>query len=136
MRTLAKVVTIGLVAFVAACGGDGINDPGNSVAGTYSLKTVNGAALPAVIFETGVYKVEVVAANYVLAAAGKFSTTATFRETESGVATQSTDTTTGTYAVNGTTITFTDSDGEVFSAVLSGNDLKFTEDGLTAVFTR
>jgi len=134
MRTLAKLVTIG--AFVAACGGDGINDPGNSVAGTYALKTVNGAALPAVIFETGGYKVEVVAANYVLAEAGTFSTSATFRETETGVVTQSTETTTGTYSVNGATITFTDSDGEVFPAVLSGNDLKFSQDGLTAVFTR
>ncbi len=136
MRTLAKLVTIGLVAFVTACGGDGINDPGNSVAGTYALKTVNGAALPAVIFEAEGYKIEVVAANYVLAAAGTFSSTATFRETEAGVVTQSTETTTGTYSVNGTTVTFTDSDGDVLSAVLSGNDLKFSEDGLTAVFTR
>ncbi len=136
MRTLAKLVTIGVVAFVTACGGDGISDPGNSVVGTYALKTVNGVALPAVIFETDGYKIEVVAANYVLAAAGKFSTSATFRETEAGVATQSTETATGTYSVSGATITFTDSEGDVFSAVLSGNDLQFSEDGLTAVFTR
>lgn len=136
MRTLAKLVTIGLVAFVTACGGDGISDPGNSVVGTYALKTVNGAALPAVIFEADGYKIEVVAASYVLGAAETFSTSATFRETEAGVVTQSTETTTGTYSVSGTAITFTDSDGDVFSAVLSGNDLRFSEDGLTAVFTR
>ncbi len=136
MRTLAKLVTIGLVAFVTACGGDGINDPGNSVAGTYALKTVNGAPPPAVIFEADGYKIEVVAASYVLAAAGTFSTTATFRETEAGVVTPSTEGVTGTYSVNGATITFTDSGGDVFSAALSGNDLRFSEDGLTAVFTR
>lgn len=137
MRVSVKVAVIALLGLVAACGGgnDGINEP-RSVAGTYTLQTVNGAALPFVVFETAGYKIEVTGASYVLASAGTFSNSASFRETENGVVTTSTETVTGQYTVSGSNVTFTDSDGDVITGTLSGNNLQFSEDGMTAVFVR
>ena len=138
MRAFAKLAAIALLGLVGACGGDGggINDPLQDAAGTYTLKTFNGAAPPIVVFETTGYKLEVTSANYVLTASGTFTNSATFRETENGVATTSTETLTGTYVLAGTSITFTDTDGEVLTGVLSGNNLQFSEGGMTAVFSR
>ncbi len=138
MRGFARVLAVALVAVAAACGGnDGINEPKEqAITGTYTLKTVNGAALPFVIFQGDGYKLEVLAASYVLAASGSFTNSASFRATEGGVATTSTETLTGRYTVSGTTVTFTDSDGDVLTGTISGNNLQFTEDGMTAVFVR
>lgn len=137
MRAFARVLAVALVAVTAACGGsDGINDPLQSAAGTYTLKTFNGAPPPIVVFEETGYKLEVSAARYVLSGSGTFTNSATFRETESGVVSTSTETLSGSYTVAGTAITLTDSDGEVMTGVLSGNDLQFSEDGMTAVFSK
>ncbi|MGI8619554.1 MAG: hypothetical protein ACR2L6_10795 [Gemmatimonadaceae bacterium] len=131
---IAAAALLGLVA--AGCGGsDGINEP-QSVAGTYTLRTVNGAALPFVAFETAGYKLEVTGASYVLAASGTFTNSVSFRETEGGAVTTSTETLTGQYTVSGTTITFTDTDGDVITGSLSGNTLQLSGDGITAVFVR
>lgn len=75
-------------------------------------------------------------ANYALASGGTFSNSASYRETEDGVATTSSETFTGQYTVSGSTVTFTDSDGEVFAGTISGNNLQFTDEGITAVFVR
>lgn len=137
MRALAKVAAIGLLGVVvAACGdGNGINEP-QEIAGTYALQSVNGEALPVVLFEGSGYRLEVTAATYVLASGGTFTNGATFRETEGGVATTSTETLTGQYTVSGSAVTFTDSDGDVIAGTISGNSLTFSEDGMTAVFVR
>jgi len=137
MRAFARILAVALVAVAAACGGsDGINEPGQGVAGTYALQTVNGAALPFVFFEGDGFKLEVTAATYVLEASGSFTNSASFRETRNGVVTTSSEVGTGKYAVRGTTVTFTDTDGDVQVGEISGNKLQFTGDGITAVFVR
>lgn len=136
MRAFARALAMALVAVTAACGGDGINDPLQSAAGTYTLKTFNNAPPPIVVFEEAGYKLEITGARYVLAASGTFTNSATFRETESGVVSTSTETLTGSYTLSETAITFTDSDGDVITGVLSGSNLQFSENGMTAVFTK
>ncbi|CAN5705788.1 hypothetical protein BH23GEM1_BH23GEM1_00490 [soil metagenome] len=135
MRVLARVAAVALLGWTAACSDGGVNEP-QTVAGTYTLQSVNGAPLPYVFFEGEGYKLEVTAGNYVLAAGGTFSSSVTFRETENGVATTSSETFSGRYAVSGSVITFTYSDGDVITGTISGNTLQFTEDGETAVFVR
>lgn len=137
MRVLARITAAALIAVAGACGGDGngITDVA-SVAGTYSLKTVNGAPLPFVFFDEGGYKLEVTAASYTLSSAGTFSNTATIRETENGAVFTSTETITGTYTVSGASVTFIGSDGESVTGSISGNTLQFSEDGVTAVFMK
>ena len=135
MRVFGKVCAAALLALTAACGGDGVSEPA-SVAGTYTLQSVNGGPLPFVIFDESGYKLEITAASYVLTSAGTFTNSATFRETEGGAVTTLTETFTGRYAVSASTITFTDADGEVSVGTISGGNLVFSEDGLSAVFVR
>lgn len=135
MRVFGKVCAVALLALAAACSGDGVNEPA-SVAGTYTLQSVNGGPLPFVIFDESGYKLEITAASYVLTSAGTFTNSATFRETESGTVTTSTETFTGQYTVTASTVTFTDTDGEVYAGTISGGNLVFNEDGLSAVFVK
>lgn len=137
MRVLARITAAALIAVASACGGDsdGITEVA-SVSGTYSLQSVNGAPLPFVFFDDGEYKLEVTGASYTLTSTGTFSNTATYRETENGVISTSTETVMGSYSVSAGTVTFIDTDGETVTGSLSGNTLQFSEDGLTAVFAK
>jgi hypothetical protein len=136
MRVFGKLCAAALLAFTAACGGgDGVSEP-VSVAGTYTLQSVNGGPLPFVIFDESGYKLEITAASYVLTGAGTFTNSATFRETEGGAVLTSTETFTGQYTFSGSTVTFTDSEGEVYAGTISGGTLVFNEDGLSAVFVK
>ena len=136
MRVFGKVCAVALLALTAACGGgDGVSGPG-SVEGTYTLQSVNGGPLPFVIFDEGGYKLEITAASYVLTGAGTFTNSASFRETEGAAVTTFTETFAGRYTVSASTITFTDADGEVYVGTISGGNLVFNEDGLSAVFVK
>lgn len=131
-----KVCAVALLALTAACGGgDGVSGPG-SVAGTYTLQSVNGGPLPFVIFDESGYKLEITAASYVLTGAGTFTNSASYRETESGAVTTSTETLAGRYTVSASTVTFTDADGEVYSATVIDGTLVFSDEGLSAVFVK
>ena len=135
MRVFAKFCAMALLVSSAACGGDGASEP-TSVAGTYTLQSVNGAPLPFVIIDESGYKLEITAASYVLAGAGTFTNSATFRETESGTVTTSTETIAGRYTLSASTVTFTDADGEVYTGTISGGTLLFNEEGVSAVFVK
>lgn len=135
MRVFGKVCAMVVLALTAACGGDGGTEPA-SVAGTYTLQSVNGGPLPFVVFNESGYKLEITAASYVLTSAGTFTNSATFRETEGGVVTTSTETFSGQYTVSASTVTFTDADGEVYVGTISGGNLVFNDDGLSAVFVK
>ena len=96
---------------VLACGSDSTS-PGNSVAGTYTLRTVNGANLPFTIFQFGSDKTEIISESVVLTEAGRFTQTGTLRVTTSGIANTVPYSDAGSYTLNGTAGTFTfDSDG-------------------------
>lgn len=135
MRVFGKICAAALLALTAACGGDGGTEP-VSVAGTYTLQSVNGGPLPFVIFDESGYKLEITAASYVLTGTGTFTNSASFRETEGGAVTTSTEGFAGRYTVSASTITFTGADGEVHAGTISGGNLVFNEDGLSAVFVK
>ncbi len=137
MRALTKGLAVLFAAVtVAACGGDdGITEPEN-IAGTYVLQTFNGSPPPITILDITGYKLEVTAASYTFTSSGTYTNSVTLRETEDGVVTtHPPETTAGTYTVNGSAITLTDSEGSI-TGTISGNTLTFTEDGMTAVFVR
>ncbi|MGK2936176.1 MAG: lipocalin family protein [Gemmatimonadaceae bacterium] len=137
MRKFMKMAAIAAVGLVAACGGgdDGINEPA-SIAGTYILQTLDGQAPPVVVFDASGFKVEIVSGNFVLNANGSFTTTVVFRITEDSAVTTESESYTGTYAVTGSTVNFTYSDGDTDSATLEGNTLTFSDGGSTAVFRK
>lgn len=135
MRVLTRIAAIGLFGLVAACGGDGVTEP-DSIAGTYNLATIDGQSPPIVVFDEPGLKVEIMSGNFVLAADRTFTTTVVFRLTEDGQASTESESFAGTYAVTGSTVTFTFSDGDSESGTLSGSTLTFTDGSSTAVFRK
>lgn len=117
----------GLLAVVAmaACGGDGPNDP-DTVAGKYVLKTVNDKPLPYVAFNEGGYKLELTYSDYVLTTSGTYTSHVTLRETDNGVVTTESDSFTGTFTENGSSLSFVSPGGDRFQGTREGNRLTIT----------
>jgi hypothetical protein len=133
MRRLA--VFFALLAL--ACGSDSSTTPGGTIAGTWSLKTINGTSLPFIVAQTGADKLEIVSDVYVISGTGSFTETTTLRATTNGVATTQSVADAGSYTLNGTAITVRyNSDGSSVTGSWSGNTITVTQDGLAAVYTR
>jgi lipocalin-like protein len=136
-RLIALVLTVGLVA----CGSDATSPSATSITGTWSLKTVNGAALPFVVFASGTDKEEIVSDVFTLtannASSGAFTQLTTFRITQNGqVASQSLPDA-GTYTLNGSAVTLQfNSDSSSVTGAWSGNTITVTENGLVGVYQR
>ena len=116
-RRLALLALGALALFgTTACGGDDEVDPagpGADIAGTYTLRTVNGQNVPATVYEgsdLGVQaKVEVLSGSLVLAANQSFTNVTTIRQTiGTGSSSTSDAAASGTYTRNGSTLTLTD----------------------------
>ena len=119
-----------------ACDGDGSTGPGASIAGAYSLTTVNGAPLPFVVQQAGTYKYEITADTYTLADAGTWTEVRADRTTSNGAVTTSTKTDAGSWSRNGTSITLTSPANGALSGTVSGNTLSLSSAGNTMVFTK
>jgi hypothetical protein len=126
-----------IAPLMIACGDDDPAGPSaDSVAGTYRLQTVNGAALPFVFINQPGLRVEVTADEYVLNANQSFTTTITLRETEDTVVTTTTDSYSGQWQVDGSEIILT-SPGIVDRASFSnGNTLTFNFPGVALVYRK
>ena len=119
-----------------ACDGDGSTGPGASIAGAYSLTTVNGAPLPFVVQQAGTYKYEITADTYTLADAGTWTEVRADRTTSNGAVTTSTKTDAGVWSRNGTSITLTSTANGTLAGTVSGNTLSLSSAGNTMVFTK
>src|SRR5437764_12682350 len=95
MRNAMGFVLLGLAL---ACGGDKSSGPGNeSITGSYSLTTVNGAALPAVVAQVPDDKLEVTTGTLALHSDNSYLLTLSLRETSAGTVTVETLSESGTY---------------------------------------
>jgi hypothetical protein len=110
-----------------ACGGsDSPTTPitNASLSGAYTLKTVNGNPLPAVI-QAGtaeVSKIEVLSDVVTVKVDGTWSGVEQFRLTTGATVEMQTVNSSGTYTVSGTTVTFKDNlDGSLAVAAVSGD---------------
>jgi hypothetical protein len=110
-RLFGRLAIASLFAALA-CGSDSTSPDGGSVAGAYTLRTVNGANLPFTILQFGSDRTEIISETVVLTEAGRFTQTGTLRVTTSGIANTVPYSDAGSYTLNGTAGTFTfDSDG-------------------------
>ena len=76
---MRSLISLALVILVA-CGDDSTTAPTNdSVAGTWSLQSINGTGLPYVVFQIGADKVELVSDVVVAVASGAFTQTTVVR---------------------------------------------------------
>jgi hypothetical protein len=138
MTRLARFVALLLLPVMIACDDDDGSGPSNgNVTGTYTLRTVDGQNLPFTLVNVPGYRLEVTADQYTLNSGGTFTTTATFRETEGTTVTPSTETYSGTWVQNGSTVNLNSEDGGPETAAFSGgNTLTFIAAGHTAVYRK
>jgi hypothetical protein len=133
-----RFMACALLIVAAACGSDGPTQPTSaSVAGTWSLQTINGTPLPYVVVQTGVDKVELTSDVITAVASGSFTQITQVRITQNGqVSTQSIPDA-GSYSLSGTAVTFTfSSDGSTGTGSLSGNTLTVASDGFAYVYKK
>jgi len=105
--------------------------------GTWRLQTVNGQALPFTLPEEEVDKLELTGETITLIVSGRVAMVTTFRVTDGGNVTAESVPDAGTYAVNGSTLTFKfDSDGSTPSATVNGDIMTLQDIGLTFVYRR
>jgi hypothetical protein len=129
-------VALAVLPAIVACGGDSGTGP-SSVAGQYSLQTINGAALPFLEFQQGTIKIELLSDVLTVTGTGTWSDLQTERTT---IDTQvSTDTTTdsGTYTLSESTVTFT-ANGETATqtGTLSNGTLTVSGSGFTLIYRK
>lgn len=132
MRKL--VLAIAAVSLLG-CGGDS-SGPGASAVGTWNLVTINGSPLPATIIQAPTYRLEILSDRFVLSSNGTMSDTFTYRETENGTATTTTETDNGTWSQNNTALTITYSDGTSQTAAVSNDTFTISEQGFVFLYER
>jgi hypothetical protein len=129
-RLVAVLIVAGIAAGGAwACSGDSTSP--SSIAGTYNLQTIDGQSLPVIVLEVGTDTVEITAGFMRLVSDQTFSESVSFRIADGAIVTTDVETTTGSWTVSGSAITFTGTAGtnagDTFTGSISGNTLTFIE---------
>lgn len=127
-----------LMVVMAACGSDSPTQPTPaSVVGTWNLKTVDGSALPYLVAQEDFDALELLSDVLTVAANGTFRQLSQIRVTQDAQASMESVPDSGSYAMNGTAVTFTyESDASARIASLAGNTLTFSEAGFTLVYKK
>ncbi|HJU74704.1 MAG TPA: hypothetical protein VJ717_13235 [Gemmatimonadaceae bacterium] len=134
-------------AAIGACGGydDGTGpdgDPYAEAAGSYTLVSLNGRALPATVFQSGNVRIDITGSTLVMRENRTFTETIDAQNyvgTAAPVAERQVHN--GTYVINGTSATFTvPAAGQFpafsFAGTLSGNVLTYTDENATYRYER
>ena len=128
---------LALSVFVASCGSDSATAPiSTSIAGSYTLRTINGAPLPFIVLQVGADKVEVLNETVVVAEGGTFMQQGSLRVTEGGVVSTESYAETGTYTRNGTAITFVNSDGSSGTGTVNGATITISIVGFAFMYRK
>jgi len=133
---MRRFIGSALLALLVACGGD---STGPSVAGNYTLRTVNGANVPAVVFQDAQEKDELTSGNINLSSSNSWTGLLTVRVTDvpSGQTLNFSAPANGTFTTSGNSITLTDAaDGSQLTGTVGGGTLSISGDiGLGTVIT-
>jgi hypothetical protein len=138
MRTVA---TLTLMLTLAACSTDEPLAPlAAEVAATYTLKTVDGSALPVVYREAPGWTDEIMSGTVELRADGRFTDRSLYRRTRDGATTTVTVTVTGRWARRDDVVTLRPAGdvgpGRLYTMRVEGARLILVDAGLTSVFER
>lgn len=141
-RRFTLLAVLLLAPFLPGCKGDSPTDPTPKAQGTYTLKTVNATALPAVIFQSADGRIEIISGTTVLRADNSYTETLQARVIYTSGGSETTPLVeSGTYSVTGSTVTFTvpANAGEPsfsYTGAVSGRTLTYTYDGLSFTYER
>ena len=136
-RLVARLLGFGALVTLAACASDSSTNTGPaSVAGTYTLRTINGSPLPYTLFDFGGDKYEITAGAITLGAGGTWTQSGADRMTEGASVVTSTFTATGTYTLAGNVITLVSPGTGIVSGSVDSGRMSLTQDGVIEVFTK
>jgi len=139
MRRLLALAMV-LATTLTAAGCSDSTGPADSLAGTYSLSSVNGITPPVtVIGGPGAgYTEEVIGGSIVLDTQGNYTGTIRYRDTYTNQPpTVFDDTIVGYWTLSGTTLTLTDSQtGDQYFGTVSGRTITLSNSGYTEVYTK
>jgi hypothetical protein len=125
-----------VIVLSAACNNDGLTGS-TTVNGKYTLRTINGSALPYTVAGTGANKTEVLGDTITLYEGFTYARSAHSRVTVNGQASEVTAAESGSYNIFGTSITLTPGNGGTGTLVLvSGNTMTLSTSGFVYVFRK
>jgi hypothetical protein len=128
------LITIAILA-LAACdkGVTGIS----TVTGQWTLRTVNGAALPYTMTSSGANKTELIDDTIILYEGFTFAQTVHTRVTVNGQVSTVTTSESGAYALFGTSVTLTGNSGALARrGLIDGNTMTIVENGLVSAYKK
>lgn len=136
---LRRLIPLVALAVAVGCGSDSTTAPTvASLAGTWTLQSVNGAPLPFTLSQTSTEKDELLSDVVTASANGTYSETLQVRETVGTQVVTVSSTDAGTFSVNGTAVTLSSNQiGNSFGALSNNNNtLTLTEEGFVWVFVK
>lgn len=126
----AVVATLAIAVFAAGCSSSNSTGPNGSLVGTWNLTTVNGSSLPAIIQALSPDTVSITQGSVVLTSS-TWNFSATIQLSIAGLHTDTTQADSGTYTVNGSTLSMTATgDTSVTTATVNGNTVTVSSVGL------
>lgn len=141
LRRAALCFAAAMLVLAAGCGGDKDPSAPENIAGTYTMRTVNGNPPPVTLGEytdeTGSYKLEVLSGSITIEQGGSYRENHTFRETIDGVVQPPEDVPEiGTWVRDGNAVTLRTSDGFAIVATYASGALTLAQGPWTVRYTR
>jgi len=122
--------------FSVACFNDYVTETG-TITGAYTLRTINGSALPYTINVDATTQKDVIDDMITLFSGGSYSRTQHANTTVSGQTTSQTNTESGAYLLVGTSVTLSPSPaGRSTVTTIEGRTLTIVESGITWTFMK
>ena len=138
LLVLALTVAFGLGA--TSCSDS--TGPGSNLAGTYTLRSVNGVTPPVTLYQSGSERLEVLGGEIRLDANGNYQGITTYRETSGAFQDVYDDTIVGYWSLSGNQISLSDADfpNDPYIGTINGNSITLSDFSggvtITQVFTR
>lgn len=132
-RRLAAAVLLSALALAGSCSES--TAPPRAIAGIYELESVDGDALPVVLFDDAQGKEEMLSGHVDLFSNGTFSDITTIRTTINGSTTEEELAAEGSYQLNGSTVTF-DTPAADYTMELDGTTLTQEWNGFILIYRK
>ena len=134
---LRRLIPLVALSVAVACGSDSTTQPTTaSLAGTWTLQSVNGNPLPFTLQTSGTDRLDLLSDVVTASANGTYTEVLQFRPTINGQSTTQSQSDAGTFTVNGTAVTLSSNQAGNITGALTGHTLTLTEEGFVWVFAK
>lgn len=119
---MRRMLPVGILLTLMACGSDLVINPSTSVAGSYALERVDGTALPYPVIDISTYHIQLVSGSLTLNANNTYAWNLGLRVDDSGRIRTDAQSDSGTWTMVNSTLSLTSAQGNLpKTATVSGN---------------